>query len=96
LGLVVEKKRWAYQSVPAENWNPLTVRFIDHQPAFGKYFGRTKSMTNRQRSSKQPPYPADKARGAEIILQTRLQRIVFVAGLLGVVIFGGLLIIFSR
>jgi hypothetical protein len=91
-----KKKRWAYQSVPAENWNPLAVRFIDHQPAFGKYFERTKSMINRQRSSKQPPYPADKARGGEIILQTRLQRIVFVAGLLGVVIFGGLLIIFSR
>ena len=30
------------------------------------------------------PYPADKARGGEIVLRTRLRRIVFIAGLIGV------------
>jgi hypothetical protein len=30
------------------------------------------------------PYPAEKARGGEIILRRRWQRIVFIAGLVGV------------
>ena len=33
-----------------------------------------------------PPYPAEKARGAEIILRTRAQRVIFFAGLAGAVI----------
>ena len=32
-----------------------------------------------------PPYPADKARGGEIILRTRTQRMIFIAGLAGAV-----------
>jgi hypothetical protein len=32
------------------------------------------------------PYPADKARGGDIILRTPLQRLVFIAGLAGAVI----------
>jgi hypothetical protein len=34
----------------------------------------------------QQPYPADKARGGEIILRTRMRRIVFIAGLVGLVV----------
>jgi uncharacterized membrane protein YdcZ (DUF606 family) len=34
----------------------------------------------------QRPYPAEKARGGEIVLKTPLQRWVFVAGLLGAVL----------
>jgi hypothetical protein len=32
------------------------------------------------------PYPSEKARGGEIILRRRWQRIVFIAGLVGVVL----------
>jgi hypothetical protein len=32
------------------------------------------------------PYPAEKARGGEIILKTPLQRWVFIAGLIGAVV----------
>jgi len=35
---------------------------------------------------KQEPYPAEKARGGEIILDTPLKRWVFIAGLAGVVV----------
>ena len=31
-----------------------------------------------------PPYPAEKARGGEVVLRTRWQRVVFIAGLGGV------------
>jgi hypothetical protein len=33
-----------------------------------------------------PPYPAEKARGGEIILRTRTQRIIFISGLVGAVL----------
>jgi len=33
-----------------------------------------------------PPYPAEQARGGEIILRTRTQRMIFIAGLAGAVI----------
>jgi hypothetical protein len=33
-----------------------------------------------------PPYPAEKARGGEIILRTRLRRVIFFGGLLGIAI----------
>jgi hypothetical protein len=33
-----------------------------------------------------PPYPAETARGGEIILRTRTQRMIFIAGLAGAVI----------
>jgi hypothetical protein len=38
------------------------------------------------------PYPAEKARGAEIILRRRRQRIVFLAGLVGAIVLGWFLI----
>jgi hypothetical protein len=37
-------------------------------------------------SSRPQPYPAEKARGGEIILRTRARRIVFIAGLVGLVV----------
>lgn len=36
----------------------------------------------------QPTYPAEKARQGEIILRTRMQRIIFIAGLAGMLIVG--------
>jgi len=44
-----------------------------------------------------PPksYPADKARGGEIILRTPLRRTVFIGGLVGAVVLG-LLLAFAR
>jgi len=38
------------------------------------------------RSATPPEYPAEKARGGEIVLRRRWQRIVFVAGLAGGVV----------
>jgi hypothetical protein len=38
-----------------------------------------------------PPYPAEKARGSEIILRTPTRRFVFFAGLVGAVALGLLL-----
>ncbi|MDC7789420.1 hypothetical protein PQJ75_22210 [Rhodoplanes sp. TEM] len=32
------------------------------------------------------PYPAEKARGGEIVLRTRTRRTIFVAGLVGIVV----------
>jgi len=40
------------------------------------------------------PYPAEKARGAEIILKTPLQRWIFIAGLVGAAILALALIFF--
>lgn len=42
-----------------------------------------------------PPqdYPADKARGGEIILRTRTQRAIFIAGLVGAVVLAAVLTI---
>jgi hypothetical protein len=34
------------------------------------------------------PYPAEKARGGEIILRSRTRRIIFIAGLVGAVLLG--------
>lgn len=42
-------------------------------------------MTNN-RGDQEPGYPAQKARGGEIILRTRTRRIIFFAGLVGFVI----------
>ena len=42
-------------------------------------------------SAQRQPYPADKARGGEIILDTHVKRWVFAAGLIGAVILGLLL-----
>jgi hypothetical protein len=41
-----------------------------------------------------PPYPVDKARGAEILLRTPLRRAIFIGGLITTVI--GLLLMFWR
>jgi hypothetical protein len=41
------------------------------------------------------PYPAEKARGGEIILRSRTRRIIFLAGLAGAVVLGFLLTLFA-
>jgi hypothetical protein len=41
---------------------------------------------NEKKQSDGNGYPAEKARQGEIILRTRLQRIIFIAGLVGCVI----------
>jgi hypothetical protein len=40
----------------------------------------------REAPAQPPPYPADKARGGEIILRTRLRRTIFLGGLVAVAI----------
>ena len=42
------------------------------------------------------PYPADKARGGEIILRTPTRRFIFIAGLVGAVLLVLLLRLFAR
>ena len=45
----------------------------------------TDAPTRRpERPTEPPPYPAEKARGGEIILRTRWERALFIAGLAGV------------
>ena len=34
----------------------------------------------------QKPYPAEKARGGEIVLNTPLRRVIFLAGLIGTIV----------
>ena len=41
------------------------------------------------------PYPAEKARGGEIILRTPRRRIIFIAGLAGAVLLAALLGLFA-
>jgi hypothetical protein len=43
-------------------------------------------MPVREGPPQPPPYPADKARGGEIILRGRWQRAIFIAGLAGAVV----------
>ena len=40
----------------------------------------------REGPAQPPPYPAEKARGSEIILRTRLRRAIFIGGLAAAVI----------
>jgi hypothetical protein len=40
----------------------------------------------REGPAQPPPYPAEKARGGEIILRTQLRRLIFVGGLAAVAI----------
>jgi hypothetical protein len=40
-------------------------------------------------------YPAEKARGGEIVLRSRMQRVIFVAGLVGAVVLAFLLTLFA-
>jgi len=45
------------------------------------------AIMDREASARpQPPYPAEKARGGEIVLKRPLQRWIFVAGLVGAVL----------
>jgi hypothetical protein len=48
-------------------------------------------MDQSKGSEPRSPYPAEKARGGQIILRTPLQRAIFVGGLIGAVILGLLL-----
>jgi len=41
------------------------------------------------------PYPAEKARGGEIILRSRTRRVIFIAGLAGAVVLGFVLTLFA-
>jgi hypothetical protein len=41
----------------------------------------------------QKPYPAEKARGGEIVLNTRLRRAVFLSGLIGAIVLAVILIL---
>jgi len=50
----------------------------------------TSPPTNQSR-----PYPAEKARGGEIILRTSGRRIIFIAGLAGAVLLAILLSVFA-
>jgi hypothetical protein len=43
-------------------------------------------MPVREGPPQPPPYPAEKARGGEIILRTPLRRIIFFGGLIGAVL----------
>jgi hypothetical protein len=43
-----------------------------------------------------PPYPGEKARGGEIVLRSRLQRVIFIAGLAGAVLLAVLLWLLAR
>jgi hypothetical protein len=43
-------------------------------------------MSQQGRPAEQQPYPAEKARGGEVILKTPLRRAVFIAGLVGAVL----------
>jgi hypothetical protein len=40
----------------------------------------------REGPAQPPPYPAEKARGGEIILRTPLRRMIFLGGLVGVAV----------
>ncbi len=42
--------------------------------------------TEQASPPEQEPYPAEKARGGEIILDTRVKRGIFIAGLVGAII----------
>lgn len=44
----------------------------------------------------QMTYPAEKARQGEIILHTRMRRMIFIAGLVGIVLVAALWAAFSR
>jgi hypothetical protein len=50
----------------------------------------------REAPAQPPPYPAEKARGGEIILSKRWQRLVFIAGLAIPIVLGLLLLIVAR
>jgi len=53
------------------------------------------AMTERNEQQPTAPYPAEKARGGEIILRTPLRRAIFIAGLVGAVVLA-LLLAFAR
>jgi len=52
---------------------------------------REQRMTRGNGPTPLPPYPAEKARGGEIILRTPLRRAIFIGGLAGAVVLGLLL-----
>jgi hypothetical protein len=49
----------------------------------------------REAPPQPPPYPAEKARGGEIILRTPLRRAIFIGGLVAVVIVALLLAVWG-
>ena len=55
----------------------------------------SRSLVRRRCHMVQKPYPAEKARGGEIILNTPARRAIFVAGLIGAVVLA-LILVFVR
>jgi hypothetical protein len=53
-------------------------------------------MADENRHHTEKGYPAEKARGGEIILRKRWQRVVFIAGLAGAVILGFVFALLGR
>jgi hypothetical protein len=51
------------------------------------------AMPVREPPEQPAPYPAEKARGGEIILRTPLRRVVFFGGLIGAVVLALLLVL---
>jgi len=50
-------------------------------------------MPVREGPPQPQPYPAEKARGGEIILKTRARRLIFIAGLLGAVVLAAVILL---
>ncbi|HEY3147311.1 MAG TPA: hypothetical protein VGJ75_13220 [Dongiaceae bacterium] len=53
-------------------------------------------MADPKRNRTEGGYPAEKARGGEIILRKRWQRVVFIAGLAGAVLLGFVFALWGR
>ncbi|HET6159673.1 MAG TPA: hypothetical protein VFE34_15110 [Dongiaceae bacterium] len=53
-------------------------------------------MPKPKRDQTERGYPAEKARGGEVILRRRWQRVVFIAGLAGMVLVGFFLALWGR
>jgi hypothetical protein len=58
--------------------------------------GASTIMADSRRTQTERGYPAEKARGGEVILHKRWQRVVFIAGLAGAVILGFVLALLGR
>jgi hypothetical protein len=76
--VLVERKQSARSAFyPKPRWMIMSIREGPPQPAPG---------SSRGAHTEPPPYPGVKARGAEIILRTRVQRVIFIGGLVGIVV----------
>jgi hypothetical protein len=76
--------------IPLDRRNNRSSRTLSH-----KQYTFEGSIMPTERGRAPPEYPADKARGGEIILRRKWQRAVFVAGLAGAVVLVLLLQMFA-